>query len=55
LADTVLSGLTIAEGQWAGLFYSSANYDEAVFDRPFEFNILRDPNPHLGFSGNGAH
>jgi cholest-4-en-3-one 26-monooxygenase len=37
------------------LFYSSANFDECVFDRPFDFNILRDPNPHLAFGGNGAH
>jgi cholest-4-en-3-one 26-monooxygenase len=50
-----LGGVTIREGQRAGLFYSSANYDESVFDSPFEFNISRDPNPHLGFGGNGAH
>ncbi len=55
LSDTELGGVTIREGQRVGLFYSSANYDDAVFDKPFEFNILRDPNPHLGFGGNGAH
>jgi cholest-4-en-3-one 26-monooxygenase len=55
LTDVELGGVTIREGQRAGLFYSSANYDDAVFDSPFEFNILRDPNPHLGFGGNGAH
>jgi cholest-4-en-3-one 26-monooxygenase len=55
LADTELGGVAIREGQRVGLFYSSANYDEEVFDRPFEFNINRDPNPHLGFGGNGAH
>src|SRR4029079_3837929 len=54
-ADTELGGMTIREGQRAGLFYSSANYDDSGFERPFEFNILRDPNPHLGFGGNGAH
>ena len=54
-ADTELGGVRIEEGQRVGLFYSSANYDESVFDRPFEFNISRDPNPHLGFGGNGAH
>lgn len=53
--DVELGGLTIAEGQRVGLFYSSANFDEDVFDRPFEFDILRDPNPHLAFGGNGAH
>ncbi|WP_199177946.1 cytochrome P450 [Mycobacterium hubeiense] len=55
LADTEIGGVKIREGQRVGLFYSSANYDEAVFDKPFEFNILRDPNPHLAFGGNGAH
>ncbi|BBZ64302.1 cytochrome P450 [Mycolicibacterium monacense] len=55
LADVELGGVTIREGQRAGLFYSSANYDEDVFESPFEFDILRDPNPHLGFGGNGAH
>lgn len=55
LADTELGGVPIAKGQRVGLFYSSANYDEDVFDDPFTFNILRDPNPHLAFGGNGAH
>ncbi|MFG1931455.1 cytochrome P450 [Mycobacterium sp. NPDC048908] len=55
LTDTEIDGVAIREGQRVGLFYSSANYDDAVFDRPFEFNIRRDPNPHLGFGGNGAH
>ncbi|MEO3758218.1 cytochrome P450 [Mycobacterium sp. B14F4] len=55
LRDNELGGVTVREGQRAGLFYSSANYDDSVFDRPFDFNILRDPNPHLGFGGNGAH
>ncbi|WP_369816198.1 cytochrome P450 [Mycobacterium sp. 852014-52144_SCH5372336] len=55
LADTELAGVTIREGQRVGLFYSSANFDEEVFDQPFRFNISRDPNPHLGFGGNGAH
>ena len=26
-----------------------------MFDNPFEFNILRNPNPHLAFGGSGAH
>ena len=53
--DVELGGVTIAEGQRVGLFYSSANFDEDVFDRPFDFDILRNPNPHLAFGGNGAH
>ncbi|MBY0287699.1 MAG: cytochrome P450 [Mycobacteriaceae bacterium] len=55
LVDTEIGGVTIREGQRVGLFYSSANFDEDVFENPFEFNILRDPNPHLAFGGNGAH
>jgi cholest-4-en-3-one 26-monooxygenase len=50
-----VGGVTIRAGQRAGLFYSSANYDESVFENPFEFNVLRNPNPHLAFGGNGAH
>jgi cholest-4-en-3-one 26-monooxygenase len=53
--DVEVGGVTIRKGQRAGLFYSSANFDEEVFENPFEFNVLRDPNPHLGFGGNGAH
>ncbi|MBO0680113.1 cytochrome P450 [Mycolicibacterium sp. S2-37] len=55
LTDVELGGVTIREGQRAGLFYSSANYDEDVFNDPFRFDITRNPNPHLGFGGNGAH
>ncbi|WP_197380762.1 cytochrome P450 [Mycolicibacterium mengxianglii] len=55
LADTEVGGVAIGEGQRVGLFYSSANFDEDVFNRPFEFDITRNPNPHLGFGGNGIH
>jgi cholest-4-en-3-one 26-monooxygenase len=52
---TELGGVAISKGQRLGLFYSSANCDEDVFDQPFTFNILRDPNPHVAFGGTGAH
>jgi cholest-4-en-3-one 26-monooxygenase len=55
LADARVGGVTVREGQRVGLFYSSANFDEDVFDRPFDFDITRSPNPHLGFGGNGIH
>lgn len=55
LVDTEVGDVTVKAGQRVGLFYSSANYDEEVFDAPFTFNILRNPNPHLAFGGNGAH
>lgn len=53
--DTEIGGVAIGRGQRVGLFYSSANYDEDVFDRPFDFDIRRDPNPHLAFGGQGTH
>jgi cholest-4-en-3-one 26-monooxygenase len=54
-ADTELGGVHIKKGQRVVLFYRSANFDEEIFDDPFRFNILRNPNPHLGFGGTGAH
>ncbi|MCW2560968.1 MAG: Cytochrome P450-like protein [Mycobacterium sp.] len=55
LADTELGGVTIKKGQRVVMFYRSANFDEEVFDNPYQFDILRDPNPHVGFGGTGAH
>ena len=53
--DAELGGQQIKAGQRVGIFYSSANFDESVFDEPERFDIGRDPNPHLGFGGSGAH
>jgi cholest-4-en-3-one 26-monooxygenase len=53
--DTELGGQQIKKGQRVGLFYRSANFDEEVFDHPERFDITRNPNPHLGFGGSGAH
>ncbi|MDT5000015.1 MAG: cholest-4-en-3-one 26-monooxygenase, partial [Mycobacterium sp.] len=55
LEDTELGGVSINKGQRVVMFYRSANFDEEVFDNPYEFDILRDPNPHVGFGGTGAH
>ena len=53
--DVELGGQQIKAGDRVGMFYSSANFDEAAFDDPYAFDVLRDPNPHLGFGGTGAH
>lgn len=53
--DTELGGQKIRAGDRVGLFYSSANFDEEAFGDPFRFNVLRDPNPHVGFGGTGTH
>ncbi len=53
-ADTELDGRAIRAGDKVALVYTSANRDEAVFDRPQEFDIRRTPNPHVSF-GIGTH
>ena len=53
--DYVLSGHEFHEGDKIVMYYGSANRDEAVFADPDAFNVLRDPNPHVGFGGPGPH
>ena len=53
--DFELSGTTIEAGQDVGMWYPSANRDEAVFEDPYRFDITRKPNHHLAFGGYGAH
>jgi len=50
-----VGGHRYREGDRALLLYPSANRDESVFERPFEFDVRRDPNPHVAFGGRGAH
>lgn len=40
--------------RYVQISFISANFDESVFDNPFEINILRSRNPHLSF-GFGPH
>jgi cholest-4-en-3-one 26-monooxygenase len=54
-ADTELGGQRIRKDDRVVMFYSSANFDEDVFEAPERFDITRSPNPHLGFGGRGAH
>jgi len=53
--DTEINGQPVSAGEKVGLFYCSANRDEAVFDEPSRFDLQRSPNPHLGFGGGGPH
>jgi cholest-4-en-3-one 26-monooxygenase len=53
--DTELGGQQIKAGERVALFYRSANFDEEVFDHAERFDVLRSPNPHLGFGGYGTH
>ncbi len=53
-ADTELGGRKILEGERVMLWFPSANRDSEVFERPYDFDITRHPNQHLGF-GAGPH
>jgi methyl-branched lipid omega-hydroxylase len=53
--DFELNGTKMAAGDKATLWYCSANRDESKFPDPWMFDVTRDPNPHIGFGGGGAH
>jgi cytochrome P450 len=53
--DCDFHGRRLRKGDKVILFYNSANRDETVFPDPYRFDILREPNKHLGFGGPGAH
>ena len=53
--DTELSGVQLTEGDKVTLWYGSANRDETKFTDPWTFDLRRQPNPHVGFGGGGAH
>ncbi|ANY07355.1 cytochrome P450 [Pseudonocardia sp. HH130630-07] len=53
----VLGGVELPAGAKTALFYWSANRDPEAFPGtdPEAFDVLRSPNPHLGFGGPGPH
>lgn len=51
--DLEISGVTIRAGELVLLDNGAANHDESVFPRPDQFDITRQPAPHLAF-GHGA-
>jgi cytochrome P450 len=53
--EVELHGETLPPGEKVVLFYHSGNRDERAFERPWEFDITRNPNRHLGFGGGGPH
>ena len=53
-ADVELRGQRIRAGDTVGLFYPSANRDDAVFEDPYAFDVGREPNHHMAF-GHGVH
>ena len=54
LEDVDINGQAVPRGAELGLLFGSANRDPAVFDRPDELLLDREPNPHVTF-GAGIH
>jgi cytochrome P450 len=52
--DHERGGEMLRAGQNVYLCVAAANYDPDVFEDPGEVDLLRDPNPHMGF-GWGPH
>lgn len=52
--DIEIRGKQIKKGDRVFIVYSAANRDPEVFESPDKFDILRDPNNHVGF-GHGNH
>ena len=48
------SGLDLPDNRYVGISFISGNYDETVFDNPYEIDFNRGRNPHLSF-GFGPH
>lgn len=53
--DTEISGQKIKKGDKVVLWFVSGNRDDAKFNNPYKFDILRSPNPHMGFGMGGPH
>jgi cytochrome P450 len=53
--DTAVGGQEIKAGQKVVMFYNSANRDELVFEDPYQFDVQRTPNEHVGFGAGGPH
>jgi cytochrome P450 len=53
-ADTQIGGVTVKEGEKIASLLGSANRDESIFANSNEMDLLRNPNPHIGF-GAGIH
>jgi cytochrome P450 len=53
--DTALRGQRISAGDRVVMWYVSASRDEAVFEDPQRFDIMRDRPDHKAFGGGGRH
>lgn len=55
MEDTTIGEQPVSAGDKVVIWYGAANRDGTVFDSPDQFDVGRDPNPHVAFGGGGAH
>jgi len=53
--DAELCGQPLRTGEKVLMFYWAANRDPKHFVKPGKFDVMRSPNPHMGFGGPGPH
>ena len=53
--DVEFGGKTLRENDKLATWYISGNFDEEIFDSPYEFDVGRDPNPQMTFGPGGPH
>lgn len=55
MRDVEMHGKTIREGDKVVMWFTAANRDPRVFERPDEFDVTRSPNDHVAFGKGGPH
>jgi len=54
-ADFEIDGVKIKAGDKVVMWHIAANRDPRAFENPWQFDIERTPNDHVGFGGGGPH
>ena len=53
--DIEMRGSQIRAGDKVVIWFVAANHDPEGFERPFRFDLGREPNDHMAFGRNGPH
>lgn len=52
--ETEIGGVTVPKGAFVTVNIGAANHDESRWDRADDFDLFREPQPHIAF-GHGVH
>jgi cytochrome P450 len=53
--DAEVGGVRVRQGEKVVMWYRAANFDEAWVSDPYNFDVTRSPNDHVGFGAGGPH